>query len=1153
MASIARRASSKFIKILSSAVDAAAESARVISYAKNVVGVPQLFTRAFDGRVSQLTPAVRLATPGESLSAVIAAYPGECIELLPGNHVLDASVASNAETLRFRTGAVLQVPANRTLGSNLDFSQGGRIQPAAAVALSLTGKINLPLSFYAFDVTLGGVFQIKTQCIGTLTPENFGATNLDVVYDDVAVRACIAACEWDALPASGGIQMVFLPGRGYRVGSILTQRVISWGGVPHHSEWVCLKISKGNRRLFGDQDGMTSLHFVPTNQNGPVDDIYILFEWEISDDVTPIKNCSIDGLTLRAGNSADVTKVAMYCHDVRNFVGKNITVENWSDSRRRSYWLRFSGRDNCSFHDCKPSCPIAVILDFNFRESVSLLANGLPDWSLDGSGNPIGVRDNKDSDEINFYNLASALDDQQGQMNIYKAVYLARPGVVFRNWYINGYNALVGGGVACVDRLDGDDDIVEAVNISPADSFTLTGHTIETGDMVQIATTGALPGATPALQLLHFYWAIKLDANTIQLAENITDALDGNPIQINDVGAGVHTISGAAWRGAVVEPRRYRNHMRIRGGRVEGITNAWEEVFAVHFELNQNAPLLEITLDDFLLAEGSSARRAVETGASSFNGAAWSGLWIEGVLRLGWGAGARYNGTGIPIRADINARLGIDPAASLVADDDNFFIPESFAQWDQIELLAPRSWYLFKADPGDPIDDVAEVYDLDPSGAVLPTYQEFRPGFQGFWCKLTNIANQKFRLNSAAAELDPDTNRIAGEGLFWPDVAWAPAGGEVFMNLSGLLAGPLMRVRADFKVELRVAGNNFASQMTYWDDDQPFWCRLFTDPFDQVLCAWLVKQDGRRELIRGTWAAGVGNDVNKGFGPSSAATNSPEVWIRYGAWSLTYAALQDGFEVAGKLNLLKKTGSMGAMDLSGLVISWVSASTIAIATGAARATDNFADIVVLDTLSVDLTVSGAGGLDTGAEAANTTYFIWILGDSLGVNQPVAVASLSSFQPTLPAGYDLQRRIGAIRNNAGSNIIKFYQRGDGRTRTVWYDDDLANLNVLTGGSAIAFTNVSLTGFVPSTSGNVHLLAGFLAPAAPAGAATDQLQLRPDGAVGADGPWNFQPGNTLAAAQRFQLEMPCATTQIIEYRVTDADDDADLWVLGYDDEL
>lgn len=1152
MSSIARRASSKFIKILSSAADAAAESARVIHYAKNVVGVPQFFARTFDGRVSQITPAVRLATPGESLSAVIAAYPGECIELLPGNHVLDASVASNAETLRFRTGAVLTVPVSRTLGSNLDFSQGGRIQPAAAVALSLTGKINLPLNFWAFDVSLGGVFQIKTHCIAQLSPENFGATNLDVAYDDVQIRACIAACEWDALPASGGIQMVFLPGRGYRVGSILTQRVIEWGGVPHHSEWVCLKISKGNRRLFGDQDGMTSLHFVPTNQNGPVDDIYILLEWEISDDVTPIKNCVIDGITLRAGNSADVTKVAMYCHDVRNFTGRNITVENWSDSLRRSYWLRFSGRDNCSFHDCKPSCPIAVILDFNFRESVSLLANGLPDWSLDGSGDPIGVRDNKDADEVNFYNLASALDDTPaGQMNIYKAVYLARPGVVFRNWYINGYNALVGGGVACVDRLDGDPDVVESVDTA-TDELVMTGHTIETGDMIQLTTTGTLPDAAPPLQLLHYYWAIKTSPDRIQLAENIADVLDGNPIDLIDAGVGVHTVSGAAWRGAVVEPRRYRNHVRIRGGRVEGISQAWEEVFAVHFELNENAPLLELTMDDFLLAEGSSARRAVETGAASFNGAAWSGAWVEGVKRLGWGPGCRYNGTGIPLRADANVRLGIDPAASLVADDDNFFIPESFSQWDQIELLPPRSWYLFKADPGDPIDDVAGVYDLDPSGATLPTYQEFRPGFQGFWCKLTNIANQKFRLNSAAAELDPDTNRIAGEGYYWPDVTWAPAGGEVFMNLSGLLAGPLMRVRADFKVELRVAGNNFASQMTYWDDDQPFWCRLFTDPLDQVLCAWLVKRDGRRELIRGTWAAGVGNDVNKGFGPSSAAANSPEVWIRYGAWSLTYAALQDGFEVAGKLNLLKKTGFMQEMGMSGLALSWISASTIEIAAGTARATDNFADIEVQDTLSVDLTVSGAGGLDTGAEAADTTYFIWILGDSTGTNQPVAVASLSSFQPTLPAGYDLQRRVGAIRNNAGSNIIKFNQRGDGRTRTIWYDDDLANLNVLTGGSAIAFTNVPLTSFVPSTSRNVHLLAGFLAPAV-TGAATDSLQLRPDGATAADGPWNFTAGNTLAATRRFQVEMPCSAAQVIEYQVTDADDDADLWVLGYDDEL
>jgi len=31
------------------------------------------------------------------------------------------------------------------------------------------------------------------------------------------------------------------------------------------------------------------------------------------------------------------------------------------------------------------------------------------------------------------------------------------------------------------------------------------------------------------------------------------------------------------------------------------------------------------------------------------------------------------------------------------------------------------------------------------------------------------------------------------------------------------------------------------------------------------------------------------------------------------------------------------------------------------------------------------------------------------------------------------------------------------------------------------------------------------------------------------------------------------VPCSAAQVIEYKVTDAHDRADLWILGYDDDL
>jgi hypothetical protein len=50
------------------------------------------------------------------------------------------------------------------------------------------------------------------------------------------------------------------------------------------------------------------------------------------------------------------------------------------------------------------------------------------------------------------------------------------------------------------------------------------------------------------------------------------------------------------------------------------------------------------------------------------------------------------------------------------------------------------------------------------------------------------------------------------------------------------------------------------------------------------------------------------------------------------------------------------------------------------------------------------------------------------------------------------------------------------------------------------------------------------------------------------VAADGPFRF-----LGAGRTFTVEMPCGTARRVEYKVTGAGDRADLWVLGFDDEL
>jgi hypothetical protein len=78
-------------------------------------------------------------------------------------------------------------------------------------------------------------------------------------------------------------------------------------------------------------------------------------------------------------------------------------------------------------------------------------------------------------------------------------------------------------------------------------------------------------------------------------------------------------------------------------------------------------------------------------------------------------------------------------------------------------------------------------------------------------------------------------------------------------------------------------------------------------------------------------------------------------------------------------------------------------------------------------LNVDISVSGAGGLDTGSEAASTLYFIYVIAkpdDTVS-----ACYSTSALSPTLPSGYTYYRRVGEIYNKSDSNFDRTIRMDD----------------------------------------------------------------------------------------------------------------------------
>lgn len=118
--------------------------------------------------------------------------------------------------------------------------------------------------------------------------------------------------------------------------------------------------------------------------------------------------------------------------------------------------------------------------------------------------------------------------------------------------------------------------------------------------------------------------------------------------------------------------------------------------------------------------------------------------------------------------------------------------------------------------------------------------------------------------------------------------------------------------------------------------------------------------------------------------------------------------------------------------------------------------------------TVAITSSGANGLDTGTEAANTWYHVWgIWGSMPG---PARLLSASATSPTLPAGYTHRCYLGAVYNDSSSNFVRISQR---RKRV----DYTTHRTIYEGGlTAATWTAISISAFFPSTAVAIRIAQG-----------------------------------------------------------------------------
>lgn len=195
--------------------------------------------------------------------------------------------------------------------------------------------------------------------------------------------------------------------------------------------------------------------------------------------------------------------------------------------------------------------------------------------------------------------------------------------------------------------------------------------------------------------------------------------------------------------------------------------------------------------------------------------------------------------------------------------------------------------------------------------------------------------------------------------------------------------------------------------------------------------------------------------------------------------------------------------------------------------------------------TVDITISGAGGLDTGAEAANTQYYIWLIGKGDGTIN--GVFSTSTTAPTLPSGYTYYARVGSVRNDdggSGTDLREIYQQGN----RAFVSDCIIDYRALNVGSDGTYTDVDLSSFMPATS-RVVILHGEIAGSSTGG----RVALKRKGSTSTVGFLFGVDGLVSGANESFYTEIPTDASRVIQYYRLTGGGTVSLDVCGWYDNL
>ena len=145
----------------------------------------------------------------------------------------------------------------------------------------------------------------------------------------------------------------------------------------------------------------------------------------------------------------------------------------------------------------------------------------------------------------------------------------------------------------------------------------------------------------------------------------------------------------------------------------------------------------------------------------------------------------------------------------------------------------------------------------------------------------------------------------------------------------------------------------------------------------------------------------------------------------------------------------------------------VSAAALMMVTTAFAPTIRTSFAVTVDTATV-----GANGIDTGALAASTWYYLWAIDNGTAA---AGLLSLSATAPTMPSGYTSKVYLAAWRTTAASILIGLRTNGRQSQYTINPYPVMAN-------SSVGVTAIAVAAFVPPTAAQIRVQMNFNASGA-----------------------------------------------------------------------